>query len=288
MKLKIPEIRTREDYYRALFGTAKVEEKPASHVLGNLKADAKKRKKDLEGKFRIEELDDKYRFHNLEYRDGIYTVDWSKELLDNGQNHTQEDWMGLTEDSEFKVPDAPLYHATIAALFENQDHPIAEQQDLVEIVRGVFQQDFKDHYMMTSTRAKYAGKKKGRFKKQQPDVVTHDWKTPRARTAKGSFVGPDGYVNSACEFDDVLEAIFESNDLTLIEEAYEWVGQQGKKPYLWRINNKLDNDIERAVVLGVSDYDWFNVDANDVISSDRPVRGVVTQRKKNSPREIKV
>ncbi|NQU78537.1 hypothetical protein HQ545_02085 [Candidatus Woesearchaeota archaeon] len=273
MKLKIPEIRTVDDYYRALFGTAKVEEETSS-VLGKLKEDAVKRRKDLDGKFNIEELDDRYRFHNLEYRDGIYTVDWSKELLDGGNSHTQEEWTGIVKDNEFGIPSAPLYHATIKLLYENQDHPVAEQQDLVQVVREVFQKDFTDYYMMTSTRIKYSGKKK----KQQPDVVTHDWNTPQARITEGSFVGPNGYVKPGCGFDDVIQAVLESNDTQLIEEAYEWIGKETKKPYLYRINNTPDNDVERAVVLGVVVNNRFNI--NDIIDVSRPVRGVVTQRKK--------
>ncbi len=281
MKLKIPEIRTVDDYYRALFGTVKVEEEQ-SPVIDKLKASATKRKKGLEEKFHIQELDDRYRFHNLEYHNGIYTVDWSKELLDDGASHKQEEWVCLTEDSEFKVPSAPLYHVTIAALFENQDHPIAEQQDLLQVMREVFQQDFKDYYMMTSTRAKYA--------KSGNDVVTHDWNTPQARTVKGSFVGPDGYVKPGCGFDTMLEAILESKDMTLIEEAYEWIGEEGKKPYLWRINDKPNNNMERPVVLGVDgNYDRFDFYAVGVgIGNIRPARGVVTQRKKNSPKEMEV
>ncbi len=280
MKLKIPEIKTREDYYRALFGTPKPEEDEVSPVVDRLKAEATKREKDWEGKFRIEELDDRYRFHNLEYHDGIYTVDWSKDLLDGGVGHTQEDWMTRTADTEFQVPNALLYHATIAALYNNQDHPVAEQQDLVQAVRAVFQKDFVNNYMMTSTRVKSAGKKKGLLRKKQSDVITHDWNTPTARTTKGSFVGSDGYVKPGCGFDTMIEALLGTDDFALVEEAYEWIGEQSKKPYLYRINNQPDNDIERVVVLGVDGSDRFGIDDDGVDVNYRPVRGVVTQRKK--------
>jgi hypothetical protein len=280
MKLKIPVIRTREDYYRALFGTPRDEAEEASPVLDRLRAGAEKRKKDLEGRFYIQELPDRYRFHNLEYHDGIYTVDWSKELLEGGEKHIQEDWMELTQSAEWQkkngvwqIPCAPLYHATIAALFENQDHPVGEQQDLVQAVRELFKKDFVSYLMMTGTRAKYAAK--GR------DVVTHDWNTPHARTVKGTFVGPNWFVDPSCGFDDVIQALLETNDLQLIEEAYEWIGEQGKKPYLFRINNQPTKDVERAVVLGVN-YGRFYIDANDGVSS-RPARGVVTQGKKIIP-----
>ncbi len=278
MKLKIPEIRTVDDYYRALFGTPKPEvEEEQSPIIDKLKASATKRKKDLEGKFHIEELDDRYSFHNLEYHYGIYTVDWSKELFDGGQNNNQADWVKITKKTEFKLPSAPLYHATIAALYNNQDHPDSEQQDLVQTVREVFQKDFTNSWMMTSTRAKYA--------KNGKDVVTHDWKSKNARTVKGSFVGQNDYVNDSCGFDNVINAILGTDDLALVEEVYEWIGKEGKKPYLWHINNKPDNDIERPVVLGVvGDNVRFDVDAGDVIDDYWPARGVVTQRKKNSMR----
>ncbi len=87
MKIKIPEIKTREDYYRALFGTPKPEENEVSPVIDRLKKETEKREKNLEGKFHIKELDDRYRFHNLEYHDGVYTVDWSKEMLTGRQEN---------------------------------------------------------------------------------------------------------------------------------------------------------------------------------------------------------
>jgi hypothetical protein len=286
MTLKIPVIRTREDYYRALFGSPKEDAEDDTTVLDNLKAEAEKREKELEGKFHIQELPDRYVLHNLEYHDGIYTVGWSKKFLEDGAQHIQEDWMRLTQDTEWQkqndiwqVPSAPLYHATIAALYNNQDHPIAEQQELVQAMREIFQKDFAAYCMMTSTRTRYAGKKKGLLKRQQPDTMTHDWNTPHARTVQGKFVGPDGYINASCGFDTTLEAILESKDLTLIEEAYEWIGQQGKKPYLWRVNNQPDEDTERAVVFGLLGSDnWFYIGAD--IYYYWPVRGVVTQRKK--------
>ncbi|MFH1669144.1 MAG: hypothetical protein ABIA62_04410, partial [Candidatus Woesearchaeota archaeon] len=76
------------------------------------------------------------------------------------------------------------------------------------------------------------------------------------------------------------QAILGTDDLALVEESYEWIGKEGKKPYLWRFNQTPDNDAERAVVLGVNDCNnWFNIDAYGNIYDSRPVRGVVTQRK---------
>ncbi|MFH1669130.1 MAG: hypothetical protein ABIA62_04340, partial [Candidatus Woesearchaeota archaeon] len=76
------------------------------------------------------------------------------------------------------------------------------------------------------------------------------------------------------------QAILGTDDLALVEESYEWIGKEGKKPYLWRFNQTPDNDAERAVVLGVDDYYYsFGISAFDIYN-DRPVRGVVTQRKK--------
>jgi len=219
--------------------------------------------------FHIEELDDRYRLHNLEYNNGIYAVDWSKKLLDGGNPNTQEEWMDLTKDTEFKLASMPLYHSTIMALFNNQEHPDDGQAQLVQEVRKMLQQDFKKYLMMTSSGIRYAGRKSQTAK----DIIIHDWNTKNAREIKGSFVGKDGWIKPGFA-EETMEAILEANGFAMVWEAYEWIGEEGKKPYLWRLNHKPKKETERPLVLGVIVYDRFFIDAYN-FDSDRPARGVV-------------
>ena len=49
------------------------------------------------GNFRIENLLDRYRLHNISYNGLLYVVDWSKELLENGTKHSQDEWVQQTQ-----------------------------------------------------------------------------------------------------------------------------------------------------------------------------------------------
>ena len=144
MKLKIPDIKTKDDYYAALFGQLRSFEESADPIVECVAEDLEKRTE--KGGFHIESLPDRYRLHNVTYRNGLYQVDWSKELLDGGSSHTQEEWVELLSGNEFCMPPAPLYHATITTLYKNQD------QEFVDEIKEMFAKDFEDYYMMTGSR----------------------------------------------------------------------------------------------------------------------------------------
>jgi len=55
----------------------------------------------------------------VNYRDGIYHVDLHKELLDNGDSKTQDQWSEYSKTNEFKLGDFPLYHSLFQALSES-------------------------------------------------------------------------------------------------------------------------------------------------------------------------
>jgi hypothetical protein len=224
------------------------------------------------GHFQIESLADRYRIHDVPYQSGLYVVDWSKELLENGAVKTQQDWITATQSTEWKIPSLSLYHATLGSLYRHKDHAITEQKKLVKEMQELFKKDFDgSYYMSTSTRIKYAA--------SGLDQVTHDFGSPSAREHSLALVGSHAYVNSASGLEAQMEVLLGSRDLGEIENVYEWVS--GRKPFLWRLAQAPAQDEERAAVLGCSG-NGFDIYCYSVGNS-RPSRGVVAS---SSAREI--
>lgn len=214
----------------------------------------------------IEELPDRYRLHNLQYRNGLYTVDWGKELLENGANKTQDKWIAATQAGDWKLADQPLYFASLRHLYQNQNHAEQRQKQLVEQVRAVFKADFDPQkpYMMTSSKIKYTAR--------GDDLVTHRFGYPDQQKIQAAMVGSDGHITARSGMSTALEALLGTGDGAEVETVGEWV--TGMKAYLWRFNQKPKQDEERAVVLGCI-VSRFDIVASDVLVNLRPARGVV-------------
>ena len=220
------------------------------------------------GNFQIESLADRYRLHNVQYNNGVYVVDWSKELLENGATKKQQEWIAATQSTEWKIPNMRLYHATLATLYRHKDHAAKEQQKLVKELQQVFKTDFFSGklYMTTSTRIQYAA--------SGLDNVTHNFGYPFAQKHLLALAGQDGYVDSSSGMEAQMEVLLGSRDLAEIEKMYEWVS--GKKPYLWRLEQALQQDEERAAVLGCNyGINRFNIYCGGDFDNSRPSRGVV-------------
>ena len=219
--------------------------------------------------FHIENLPDRYRMHQVQYNNGVYVVDWSKELLDQGVSNVQQEWIEATQSTKWKIPNLQLYHATLRALYQHREHPVKEQKEVVEELRQVFKADFTPAkpYMMTSTRIKYTTDDK--------DIVTHDVGYVTARKLTVSLVGPNGLINASSGLEKQMDALLGSRDVAEIETVYEWMND--KKPYLYRFTQKPARDEERAAVLGC-DVDGFGI--NNFIIDVGPFRGVVALAQK--------
>jgi hypothetical protein len=217
------------------------------------------------GDFSINETTDSYTLNNVFLGGVMHSFAWTKELLDGGNSHIQDDWVKITD----QLPDTRAYYASLLELYKNKDGP---QSDLVEKVRKMFAKDFKDNWMMTGTRVTY--KPKGK------DKVTHNYDSASETSIDTTFVGSDGYVNSKSSFEDEMEVLFGTKDCKEVSEVFKWVTK--KATYLWRLNSKPSKGTEeRAVVLGVNyGNDGFYINAYVSINYDRPARGVVVAREK--------
>ncbi len=225
------------------------------------------------GNFKIESLADRYRIHQVQYQNGLYVVDLRKELLDEGKSHTQQEWINLTQNTEWKLADMQLYHATLAALYRQREHPVQAQKDIVAELHRLFKADFDPAkpYMSTSTRIKYAASGK--------DEVTHEWGYASARKKAVALVGPDTLINPSSGLEEQMDVLLGSRDLAEIENVYEWIS--GKKPYLLRFNQSPARDEERAAVLG-SDVSRFSIVCIDDLDNGRPALGWSSSREEIS------
>ena len=94
--------------------------------------------------------------------------------------------------------------------------------------------------MMTSTRVKYAA--------SGLDSVIHNYK--QVDTIKACIHGAQNWVTPQSGFEDSIEALLGTRDLTQLEKVFLWAS--GKKPYLWRLEKHPAKDELRALVFGVN------------------------------------
>ncbi|MBI2564475.1 hypothetical protein HYV79_00605 [Candidatus Woesearchaeota archaeon] len=221
------------------------------------------------GNFVIEVLADRYRLHNIMYRGELYVVDWSKDFLRGGEQHSQQEWIDLTKNEEFTLPDSPLCFASMQTLFKNK-----EETNLIEQVRNYFAQTFKVEGNInrphTSSRAIY--------NPRGNDEVIHRLGYPDQYTVSTKLIGQDGYITTI-KPENEMNTLLATQNCEEIQQVIEWIS--GKKPYLYRINNKPSSKEERAVVLGVDSSNYFDIADGD-IDGGRPARGVVVARENSS------
>ena len=215
--------------------------------------------------FMIEEQEDRYVISPVKYKNELYEVSWSRELLDSGNYNTQDEWIEILKDSEWWLPSGPLYHATIDALSQNKE---GQYSKLINNFRLMFRKDFIDHWFMTSTRIE--------FRPQGMDKVIHDYGISSEFELDTDIIGSSDWINAQSGFENTIEALLGTSDLAEVEGSYEWVS--GKKPHLWRPYQKPPKKEEvRALVLGVYGNVWFDINADDVVIN-WPARGVVRRK----------
>ncbi|MDP3733971.1 MAG: hypothetical protein Q8R37_01970 [Nanoarchaeota archaeon] len=165
------------------------------------------RKRVLQQLFKIESLEKRFRLRNILHDGDLYVVDWSKELLEDGEHLRQEEWLRETKNSLWKVPSAPLYYSSLLALHEASDiinqesmsyktevenycqtiYPEYFDPAVIQECRQMHRDDFRLRRMMTSTKLIYAPNESV----LALDSVIHNSKYG----GSFSFVGPNGYLD---------------------------------------------------------------------------------------------
>jgi hypothetical protein len=169
-----------------------------------------------EGVF-IEKLHPGYRMHNINYARGLWNIDWGVSLFAQGtEQYTQDEWIALTKQhkGDAVLPDLPLYHACITALYNNKDHPDPEQKALVEKVKNMFNEHLKSNVVMTSTRVFSDPEGK--------DVIAHCHGYDFARGKLANIKDKTGSVSPKSGLEGAAKVLFESKDIAEVCDVYNW------------------------------------------------------------------
>ena len=183
---------------------------------------------------------------NVEYKNGIYTVDLAKTLLDNGNSKTQDEWVEYSKQAQqkngFYAGDFPLYHALFTALFRNKDG----NQKGIEEIRQFIKQQMLDKWLMTLTRIIYTPK-------NQKDKVMHNYGMPNSYAIEiNSFIGSDGFIKNTAKVKEPLQALLDNQqDVKEINSVYKWLTDVDA--YIFRVNSEVKNTDERVA--------WFGADS---------------------------
>jgi len=183
----------------------------------------------------------------VNYRNGIYTVDLAKSLLDNGTSKTQKDWAEYRKvaepKGEFYTGDMPLYHSIFTSLFKQKDKPESEE------ARKFIQKEMRARWLMTLTRIAYQPKEK--------DKIIHNYGIKDKYELEENIVNPDRIIETADS--KVLEAILGTGDVSEIKNVYNWINSTDT--YIFRLNSKPDEIQERVAMFDASS-DWAYLDCD--------------------------
>ena len=203
----------------------------------------------LSGEFSLEDKLDFWRFSNINYRNGVYQVDLAKNLLDNGNSKTQDDWIEYSKQAQrnsgFYIADFPLHFALKHALYSNRKSP--PYKTLVNEAKEFIKKNMFDHWLLTSTKIQY--------KENGKDTIIHNYALPDQYEVQENFVESDGFITKPeTNAQPALNALLNIAAITPkeVNDVYKWLTE--KDAYLVRVNSKTD--IERVA--------WFNAGSDRV------------------------
>ena len=202
-------------------------------------------KVDSETPTNLTSTQDSWKIEGVEYRDGIYTVNLAKQLLDNGKAKTQNQWTDYRNQSNsFYTADMPLHHSIFKALYQQRDTTEAKE------AREFLEQQFREKWLQTLTRITYTPKGK--------DKLTHNIGTQEQYEINENIVGENGQIINI-KTPKFLEALLGSSNKEEINNIYKWI--TNKDAYIWRINKNPKQNLERVAGFD-SDSDWANLDCD--------------------------
>ena len=182
--------------------------------------------------FSLEALADSWKINGVQYRNGIYQVELSKQLLPSGtqDEHAARSREAITR-GEYQVGDFPLYFSTKRALFLNKDAP--GFKDEIEQIRAFLQKQIREHRLVTLTRIRntHSGQEK----------VIHNYKLDDQYELEEDLVGPDEWVKDS-QNSLPYKALLGADNLQEIDAVYNWLN--GTPARIYRLNSKPEQDIE--------------------------------------------
>nr|AQS34944.1 hypothetical protein [uncultured archaeon] len=185
----------------------------------------------------IQSSDDFWSISGVQYRDGIYTVDLMKNLLDEGKARTQDQWVEYSTEAqktgEFYVSDYPLFYQTLRTVFSSKDD--SKMKDQAEEIKTTLKGLSRNHWLTTLTRISYHPKGE--------DVVIHNYGMDDQYKINQKFVGKNGWIKEL-KNKDTYSALLGTDKISEINETFQWLN--GTDAYIFRINEKPKSIDERV------------------------------------------
>jgi len=196
-------------------------------------------KKTPEFKISSKFADDEYwRVSGVHYRDGVYTVDLLKRLLESGQRAVQSMWAdhakGAIKEGEFYTADLPLYYSLFRALYDQRDKPESEE------ARKFIEAQMTDRFLMTLTSIMY----------NPPEVKPDEIKHAMSYDSDDNIKGANGNIlDPRTEAGVALHALLRTTHIKRINDVYHWIC---KKDVRIERASFVPASIKRIVLFGAS------------------------------------
>ncbi len=217
----------------------------------------------LPSNIQISNISDAWQISGVAYRNGIYSVDLAKSLLENGSAKTQDDWAAYAEtaiaQNGFRTPDYPLLYGIVKALYIARNDVSKAQE--VEEAKQFLKSSARAKWLMTLTRVKYQA--------TGEDEVIHNHGTRERYSKNVNFVGSDELISSTNNILPYQFLLGTADDANEIKNTFEWLN--GTNTYLWRVNSKQDT--ERVAGFGAGS-DWAGLVCGGVASGAYSSLGV--------------
>ncbi len=192
----------------------------------------------------VTSLAEHWEIPNVEYRNGIYTVNLAKSLLDNGKAKTQSDWIEYSkkakQNGDFYVGDMALQYSMFKSLSSQTNSESLEARDFI---KKSMRENW--NWLMTTTRLRY--------NPQGNDEVIHDYTMPTELKIGVELVGPNRFIDT--NDSNALEALLLDQDIARVNSVFNFIN--GTNAYIWRLNSRPKNVDER-----VARFDAFSVGAS--------------------------
>ena len=193
---------------------------------------------------------DAWSISGVEYRNGVYTVDLAKSLLDGRNSRQQAEWIDYSQEAiakgEFYTPDYPLFYGIVRALFRAKDEPAKLQE--AEEAKKFLQDTSRARWLMTLTRIKYQPQvnllKRAIYGVE--DIIVHNYGMSDSYEEKTNFIGADGFIKDVAS-PASCKALLGTDNITEINNLAHWLNETDA--YLWRVNSKPENVDERVAWL---------------------------------------
>ncbi len=217
----------------------------------------------------IQSSADFWSISGVQYRNGVYTVDVMKSLLDSGNAKKQDDWVALydaaRDKNEFHIPDYPLLYGVIRSLYSLRDDAVQEAE--VTEAHKFLKDTSRAKWLMTSTCIKYQS--------SEDDLIVHNYGTRDAYEERAAFMGVDKKIEASDSAALYQKLLGTSDETSGVLDVFKWLN--GTDTYIYRVNARPATVDERVAGFG-ADSVWVGLGCYGVPANSGAGLGVRLSR----------